>query len=275
MNELPMPSDVKSATQGGADAQTPLIEPPSVKVIVRLFLIPFFIVGVAVGIMFLISLLAGRTPSVDEAINGLKSGGGGGRTADLLVGAGAKQRYLYAKTLTDHMKLGLSEPERVKLTGDLVNILDQYTKSDEGEVQHFLLLALGRAWQVDPNHPDSDSPDTVAARHKAAETLLRYAQANDVNARKAALLAMVYFKGRDDVASFLPVLTERLRNDREDLDARLAAATVLGPLASSTSSAGTNEDAIDALHEAMRDTDPHDVELVWASALSLAELGQP
>src|SRR4051794_7841980 len=241
MNELPMPSDVKSVP--AADAQAPLIEPPSVKLIVRLFLIPLCIVAVAVGIMFLISLLAGRTPSVDEAISGLKSGGGGGRTAELLVGPAAKQRYLYAKTLTDHMKLGLSESERVKLTGDLVNILDQYTKSDEGEVQHFLLLALGRAWQVDPNHPDSESPDAVAARHKAAETLLRYAQSNDVNTRKAALLAMVYFKGRDDVASFLPVLTERLRNDREDLDARLAAATVLGPLASSTSSAGSNKDA--------------------------------
>jgi hypothetical protein len=267
-----MPSDIKGATamqRSPADATTPLVEPPSVKLIVRLFLIPFFIVAVAVGIMFLISLLAGRTPTVDEAIAGLKSSGGGGRTADLLVGPGAKQRYLYAKTLTDHMKLGLSESERVKLTGDLINILDQHTKSDEGEVQHFLLLALGRAWQVDPAHPDSATPEATAARQKAAEALLRYAQANDVNTRKAAVLAMVYFKAREEVASFVPALTEKVRNEREDLDVRLAAATVLGPL-----STPQNKDVIDALHDAMRDSDPHDVELVWAAALSLAQLDQ-
>jgi len=90
-----------------------------------------------------------------------------------------------------------------------------------------------------------------------------------VNTRKAGLLAMVYFKGREEAQGFLPMLTEKVRDDREDLDVRLAAATVLGPLGSAQ-----NKDVIDALHDAMRDSDPHDVELVWAAALSLAELDQ-
>jgi HEAT repeat protein len=63
---------------------------------------------------------------------------------------------------------------------------------------------------------------------------------------------------------------QKVRDEHEDLDVRLAAATVLGPLATPA-----NKDVIDALHDAMRDTDAHDVELVWGSALSLAELDQP
>jgi len=73
MNDLPMPSDVKrsAAPAGGAatgaPTDQPLVEPPSVKLIVRLFLIPFFIVAAAVGVMFLIGRLAGGTPSFEQA----------------------------------------------------------------------------------------------------------------------------------------------------------------------------------------------------------------
>ena len=48
----------------------------SVKLIVRLFVIPLFIVAAAVGVMFLISLLAGGTPTMEEALRNLKQPGG-------------------------------------------------------------------------------------------------------------------------------------------------------------------------------------------------------
>src|SRR5262245_62059070 len=106
-NPLPMPSDVTRATAAASTPDQAVIEPPSVKLIVRLFLIPLLIVAAAVGVMFLVGLLAGKEPSFDEAIARLRSNAGGGRTAEYLIGPGAKQRYLDAKALTDKMKSGM------------------------------------------------------------------------------------------------------------------------------------------------------------------------
>src|SRR5438105_3286212 len=143
-----MPSDVRQANT--PDASVP--EPPSVKLIVRLFLIPAVIVAAAVGVMFLIGRMAGSAPTFEEALNGLK-GQGGERTADWLVGPGAKQRYLYAQTLTDQMKQGMSEAERIETTDRLIELLDKYVHPEEGQVQNFVLLALGRVWQGAPPDP--------------------------------------------------------------------------------------------------------------------------
>src|SRR3954451_4835795 len=106
MDELLMPSDVKRGLAPSSDAAPasattiaaagePLVEPPSAKLIVRLFLIPLIIVALAVGVMFLIGRLAGGTPSFEEALQRMKNPGGG-RTADVLVGPGSKQRYMDA-----------------------------------------------------------------------------------------------------------------------------------------------------------------------------------
>ena len=106
-----MPSDVvkdagapaaESGVTAAADAAQPVVEPPSVKLLVRLFVIPLLIVAAAVGVMFLISLLAGGTPSMEEALQRLKQPGGN-RTADWLIGPASKQRYMDAKTLVDKM----------------------------------------------------------------------------------------------------------------------------------------------------------------------------
>jgi hypothetical protein len=269
-----MPSDVKKRAPGesaGAPVSpAPVIEPPSVKLIVRLFLIPLLIVAAAVGVMFLIGRMAGGEPTLDEALARLKHPGGE-RTADVLVGPASKQRYIDAKTIVDKMKAGMSETERVTLSSDLLDILDNYTRGDEGEVRHFMLLALGRTWQIDPNQPGPmDSPAAVTARQKAAAELLKFADDPQVATRKAALLAMVYWAGRDEAKLFIPKLVEKLRDEREDLDVRMAAATALGPIASSSDAA-----VLDALRFAMRDTEPKDIELVWDAALSLAEVNQP
>ena len=64
-----MPSDVRAAQPAGdgapasATSEQPLVEPPSAKLIVRLFLIPLLIVAAAVGIMFLIGRMAGGSDS--------------------------------------------------------------------------------------------------------------------------------------------------------------------------------------------------------------------
>src|SRR5438067_9260876 len=105
--QLPMPSDLKASA--ASTPEVPAIEPPSVKLIVRLFVIPLVIVGAAVGVMFLIGRMAGGEPSFDEAIARLKSTAGGERTGDFLIGPGAKQRYLDAQTLTDKMKSGMND----------------------------------------------------------------------------------------------------------------------------------------------------------------------
>jgi hypothetical protein len=287
VEQLPMPSDVKRATAPSTSPASPQqnladppIEPPSVKLIVRLFLIPLVIVSLAVGVMFLIGRLAGSGPSFDEAIARLKNTSGGERTADWLIGPGAKQRYLDAKTLTDKMKSGMSVDERIKLADQLIDLLDNHVRNDEGEVQHFVLLALGRVWQLEPRRSD-ESADAFEARRvgtasaaesrqRVAQTLLRYAGAEQLATRKAAVLATAYLAGRPEADALKPMLIEKLRDDHEDVDVRIAAATALGPLSTPDDKA-----VIDALETATRDTKPEDAELVWSSSLSLAELNQP
>ncbi|HSV14058.1 MAG TPA: HEAT repeat domain-containing protein [Tepidisphaeraceae bacterium] len=263
-----MPSDVKRSTSATAPVE-PLIEPPSVKLIVRLFVIPFFIVAVAVGIMFLIGRMAGGEPTLDEALARLKSPGGE-RTADVLVGPASKQRYIDAKTVVDKMKLGMSEAERVTLTRDLIDIIDNYTRSDEGDVRHFMLLALGRAWQRMPSDPPMDSPAAIEARQRAMATILKYADDPQIMTRKAAILSLGFWSNREEAKQAIPKLIEKVRDEREDLDVRMAAATSLGPIASPNDAA-----VLDALRFATRDTDPKDIELVWDASLSLAQLNQP
>jgi HEAT repeat protein len=268
-NEIPseppllMPSDV--AAKQSDDAT--VLEPPSAKLIVRLFLIPALIVAAAVGVMFLIGRMAGSAPTFEEALNGLKSQGGE-RTADWLVGPGAKQRYLYAQTLTDQMKLGMSEQERIKTTDRLVELLDKYIRPEEGQVQNFVLLALGRVWQGFP--PAEAGSPAEESQKKVAQTLVRFSSSDNLQARKAAILAMCFLAQSSEARTLEPVLIAKLLDTKEDLDVRMAAATALGPIASPTDTS-----VIDALHTAMNDSQPEHRELVWDSALSLAELNQP
>jgi hypothetical protein len=271
MEELPLPSDVKKALTSPDAAAPPSepIEPPSVKLIVRLFLIPLLIVAAAVGVMFLVGLMAGGEPSMEQALQRLR-GAGGERTATYLVGPGSKQRYLDAKVIIDKMKQGMSSGERVELANTLIDILDHNTRPDEGDVQHVLLLALGRTWQKDPTQGPMDSPQALESRQKVVQTLLKYADAQELATRKAAVLATVYLAGYEETSLVIPKVLERLSDQNEDVDVRIAAATVLGPLSQPTDRA-----VIDALRAAMTDTDPRHAELVWSSALSLAQLNQP
>ena len=70
-----------------------------------------------------------------------------------------------AKTLVDQMKAGMSEADRIKLADGLADVLQNHTRDGEGEIRHFLLLALGRVWQRHPAQPpmDSDGRRRVAA----------------------------------------------------------------------------------------------------------------
>jgi hypothetical protein len=272
MNELPMPSDVKASDKENV-SQAPGVggvEPPSVKLVVRLFLIPAIIVAVAVGIMLLIGRMAGGEPSLEEALARLKNPGGE-RTAAWMVGPASKQRYMDAKALTDKMKEGMRPEERIELSKNLVELLrGGYVHAEEGEVQHFVLLAIGRVWQIDPTQGKLETPEARDARAAAMKILTEYASANDVPTRKAAVFAPVFWKGYDDVQQALPGIVAKLNDVKEDLDVRMAAATVLGVIGSAW-----NANVVEALRQSLRDDKPEDAELVWDSALSLSELGLP
>src|SRR4029079_874006 len=165
------------------------------KLLVRLFVIPAIIVGAAVGVMLLIGALAGGEPTFEQAMARLKNPGGE-RTAEWLVGPGSKQRYMDAKALTDKMKSGMNEKERIELSHDLVELLKGgYVKPQEGLVQYFVLLALGRVWQIDPAQGPILSSAAQQSRAEAMKTLIDYANAEQVQTRKAALLAPVFWKG--------------------------------------------------------------------------------
>jgi hypothetical protein len=136
-----------------------------------------------------------------------------------------------------------------------------------------VLLALGRSWQKDPSQSPMDSPEALDSRQTAMTALLKYADDKDVTTRKAALLATVYFAGREESKNAIPKLLEKLNDPTDDLDVRMAAATALGPIAAAADP--NQKDVVDALNAAMRDTEPKDIELVWDAALSLAQMNQP
>jgi len=280
MSELPMPSEVRAlamkelgdtaptlgSAAGQKDAPT-VIEPPSVKLIARLFIIPLLIAAAVIGIMLPIAHLAGGPSYLDAAMERLKNPGGE-RTMSL-VGPGAKQRYMDAKTLVDHMKAGLTEPQRIKLADQLVELLDKYVRPEEGEVQHFVLLALGRVWQKDPRQAEMNSPAAEESRQKVLETLLKYFDAQDVPARKAAILALAFWQGQDEARKAIPSLIRKLESREEDLDVRMAAASTLGNIARPD-----DAQVVEALTQALNETDPQKAELVWNAASALARLGR-
>lgn len=281
--DLPMPSDLRGepASAAGDGTRTPPgstappIEPPSVKLIVRLFVIPLLIVGIAVAVMVFIAMLAGGTPSISDELADLSRGGGGGRTGPL-VGPSAKQRYLDAKMLVDQMKAGMSLPDRIRIADTLVSVLEKYSTPEDGQMQPFLLLALGRVWQDDPGKPVTDTPESLASRQHTIDELVKYATSTDPDQatnRKAAIAAMGYWAGRPEVLPALAILESRLNDDSEILDVRLMAATVLGPIAAAAAPP-PDANVLAALHHGLNDTRPEDSELPWASALSLAELKQ-
>jgi len=271
-----MPSDVKGTELPGSPKLPLPPEPPSVKLIVRLFVIPLLIAGAVIAIMVPFGWLTGGQKSIDVAINDLKRPGGQ-RTGEWLVGPGAKQRYIDAKTIIDHLRQEkLSEPERIKLGDQLIDILEHNTAAGEGEVQNILLLALGQVWmrQPDPMKPgqfiaEKDSVDAAGSRKRVMDSLLRFADSPESSTRKAAILALAYWKGREEGQSAIPLLIGKLLKDPE-LDVKMSAATALGPLATEDNTA-----AIEALGEAMRNSDPHEIELVWDAACSLAQLNRP
>jgi hypothetical protein len=277
MNDLPMPSEVKAeiakeaaaANAGtGGGAASGIVEPPSIKMVLRLFIIPLLIAAAVVGIMLPVSWMTQGPATLDQAIERLKKPGGE-RTMNM-VGPGSKQRYMDAKTLVDHMKQGLDEGQRIRLADQLIDIVHHYVRSDEGDVQHFVLLALGRVWQKDPRQAEMNSLGAQTSREKTVDTLLEYFNAPEIPARKAAILALAFWHGQEEARKAIPLLVRKISDREEDVDVRMAAAATLGNIAN-----GDDVEVVEALKTAMNETDGTRAELVWNAASSLARLGRP
>jgi hypothetical protein len=260
--ELLMPSDMKKAP-----AAAPLPEPPSVKMVVRLFVIPLLIAAAVVAIMVPIGWMAGGKMTLDHALDLLENPGGE-RTAGQLVGPGSKQRFIAAKAVVDHMKEGMDEAQRIKLAGRLVNILEKHTKADEGDVRQFLLLALGRVWQITPGQPPMNSEAAVESRQRVLESMKRFFDEKEKPARLAAMLAVAMWRGQPEAREAIAALVKTVGDGQEDLDVRIAAAVALGAV-------GDRDDqrVIDALNAA-RSVDEKDAELGWNAALALTRMGR-
>jgi hypothetical protein len=149
-----------------------------------------------------------------------------------------------------------------------VNILEKHTKSDEGDIQQFVLLALGRVWQVTPGQGAMDSEAAVGSRLRAVGSLRGFFAAKERAPRLASILAVAMWRGRTEARETISDLIERLGDGREDLDVRIAAAVTLGAIA-----ARDDQRVIDALNAA-RAVDDRDAELGWNAALALARMGR-
>lgn len=279
MSELPLPSDVRGGSAAGERARvgyaspkgTPqdksLPEPPTFRGLVRLFVIPLLIAGGVVAIMIPIGRMAGGNLTLEQHLERLKQPGGE-RTMGL-IGPASKQRFIDAKAVVDHMKGGLSEEQRVKLAGQLVEILEKHTKADEGDVQHMLLLALGRVWQQEPGEAAMNSEAAIQSRALVLETLKKHLTAQQPRARTAAALAMAWSRGQVESDAAIAVLAAKLNDGLEDLDVRMACAAALGAIATSS-----DQSAVDALNSARSDGDARNSELVWTAAVALARMGR-
>ena len=283
MADLLMPSDVRSdPAQGGGPA--PLPEPPSAKLVVRLFLIPLLIVAAAIGVMLLIRGCTPSDMSLSDALRELRRSGGE-RTGPF-IGPAAKQRYLAASVLIKRLREGLDEAERIRLSGEIIDILDNHTRADEGAVQHLLLLALGRVWQIDAGQGKLDSPDALKSRVAVMDALLKYMDdARPTDTQKAAILALTFWDGRPEPRRAIGVVLEKMSakyrardaggrpagEDRErDIDVRIAAAATLGHIA-------TPDDApvVEALRRAVGITEVGEIEVAFQAAASLARFNDP
>src|SRR5438132_1333139 len=109
----------------------------------------------------------------------------------------------------------------------------------------------------------------VASREKVLETLMKCFDAQDVSARKAAILALAFWQGQEESRKAIPALIRKLGSADEDVDVRMAAATTLGNIAS-----GNDAEVVEALKQAMNETDAQKAELVWNAASALARLGR-
>jgi len=110
--------------------------------------------------------------------------------------------------------------------------------------------------------PSAVSGPTEDERHQAQEEQSRV--------RKAAVLALAFMSGRDEARAAIPTLVGLLDDPKDDLDVRMAAAAALGKVARPA-----DAEAVAALRRGMNVSGDENVELVWQSAVSLAELNQP
>jgi hypothetical protein len=188
--------------------------------------------------------------------------------------------------MREKMRAGMSEGERTQLANRLLGVVDK-AQADEGEVKHFLLLALGRVWQVDPRQGPMDSEAAVESRKQVVAKLLGYVEPAPVAAsteddrirlkglqnrvRNAAALALAFMSGRPEARAALPALTRILSDTSDDLDVRMSASAAIGQLATPQDTA-----ALEALRTAKNHTDKkEEIELVWSAAIALAQLNQP
>ena len=208
-------------------------EPPSVKLIVRLFVIPLIIVALAVGVMFLIALMAGGTPSIEEALDAPASARAA--TAPPTARRAGVQAALHGRQDARRPDEGRHERGRADQAGRRAG---RHAREPHA-----------RRGRGDPPLPAAGAGPGVAARPVAAADELGGGRRV---ARKALGVAagLRERQGRRDAqggdrsrtvvprrvparcGEAIPLLVAKLADASEDLDVRLAAATVLGPLAS-------------------------------------------
>ena len=105
----------------------------------------------------------------------------------------AELRALTLETFIDGLTTALhnSEAERIDLSKKLVELIrGGFVKPDEGDIQHFVLLALGRVWQVNPAQGKLETQSAKDARADAMKLLLEMSNAPQPKSREAALSGM-------------------------------------------------------------------------------------
>lgn len=243
-----------SAVQGLAAPDSAPLPPPSYgRQIAQLVLIPAAIVIACLAAAAIFGGLVGQPDNIEDQLSRLRQTGGM-----------YKDRCLAAYNVAT-MIPAVKPAERKELSDDLIKILETSIHEDDGQLQYFVILALGRLGQ-----------------EGGLEPALKRAESKHEMVRVAVIGTLLYWSqiDMDQARRGLGALTKMLADPREPVRSQAAAAM-------SKLARPTDADAIVALHEAMASTgldyregtdNPNDpprqfTHARWNAAVALAVLG--
>jgi len=235
-------------------------EPPSATLIGRLFVVPAVIVTALICIAIVVVLFGGTSvgqrPSIDDLLRTIESDAGK-HTAGMMLFPADREVWQAAQELATRLSRKEKEltPEHINQTAERIErVLSQLKKpvgADDAAVaafqtkRQFLILALARL-----------------GTPQAVDTIAKYLDNSDPQARQAALTGLMELRGQPGVHEHLAAVVGRLDDDSPAV--QIVATAAVGVIAQPG-----DAEAVKALRRKLAG----DREVQWNAALALAKLG--
>ena len=247
--EMAMPSQPAAGQLPDAVSVDPT--PPRVGLqVAQLVVIPAVIVVACIIMAVLFGMLAGAKDSIDTHLLKLRQSSGSGKLAMGLQDPRYKDRGLAAYNIATMIPKIEDPQERLRISTELIEILDEHTADHEQLLQSYLLLAIGQLGQSG-----------------GLETIVKWLKADHPQVRQGAIGAILSWPDRQAAKSTLSALRNCLTDQVPMV--RVAVAAAIGQLAEPG-----DAQTITVLRDAMESSVGLEMrEAKWNAAVSLARLG--